>query len=306
MLKYHYLQVAARIYIYIILLGCPGILFADNNTYVFLGTIVPDGGVAYSYKLVLDDSDGNLSGYSLTDLLGPNETKTAVVGTVNKLKKQMDFRETHLVYTRAKLQAKDFCFLKCHVKLTNDGTKLKGSFTAFDNLGKNTCGSGKLHLIAAKVLLEKLMKMVGADSTTALSIDTLKASNTTVKLDDADKNVTADKVKSVQPGNTTELNCPTGTALIQIWDAKTVDGDKISVYQDGVPLLKEYTITNHPKLLTVKLNDNKKSVLKIVANNEGYELLNTARIKIASGSEVYYIDATTTIGKNVTVILTRK
>ena len=46
--------------------------------------------------------------------------------------------------------------------------------------------------------------------------------------------------------------------------------------------------------------------LKIVAISEGTDPLNTARVKITSGSEVYYIDATSSIGKDVFIILRKR
>ncbi len=289
-----------------------GLLFFHNASTaqvmnaVFIGRLTVSGGAEYSYKLFVTDSADIITGYSVTDIAGSGETKTLIRGTINRDKKQITFRETKMTYNKSKENDSDLCYVHAKLKAGKiQGTNtLKGSFTAYRSDRKTECGNGKIMLVCAKDALEKMMELTKKEPA-ARTPDTIeKAPMKTIvtherEVDDA-------KIVRVLPGKTIELTCPSPTVTLEIWDSKNIDGDIITLMQDNTTLLDKYTISGKRKTVTIPMGDNKTVSLRLIAENEGADPVNTARIKVTSGSEAYYIDASTTVGNDVLIVLNRK
>ena len=276
--------------------------FAQGPDLVFIGAVTVKGGAVYNYTLHVNDSAGILKGYSVTDIMGADETKTAVTGTIDAAKKQFIFRETRLIYSKSKAGKSDLCYIHARLKIsaTNGATTLKGSFDGFKEDGKTSCATGKLTLVNAQNVLDKLLEI--AKDENIPNPDSIAKPETvyTYETEIADS-----KTLKALPGKPTELYCSSPTINVELWDAKTIDGDIITLQQDNNTVLENYTLTAQHKQLTLSIGDKKTTTLSLIAVSEGSEPMNTARIKIISGDAIYYIDATTTIGKNVTVVLKR-
>lgn len=280
-------------------------LHAQTLRTEFVGTLSVKGGDSYAYKLHLSDSDGVLTGYSVTDVMGPNETKTAIVGSIDEKKKQINFRETKVLQTKTRPAPGDFCCLVYgHLKVGKiQGTQtLKGSFTGYRDDGKTECASGKLAMVCPRDILEKMLKAQNGSAQQAKkdTVETLPKPATIVY----DTEIPESQIKKVMPGNSIGLDCPASSVTIELWDFRTIDGDRITLTQDDKPVLENYTLTATHKILHVKLDGNP-SVLELIALNEGTEPLNTARIRIACGNKEYYLDASTTVDKSVKIALKR-
>lgn len=271
---------------------------AQSSQVVFLGSITVNGGKSYPYKLFVNDSDGVITGYSVSDIAGADETKTLIKGSKNTSKKQLTFRETKLVYTKS---STEMCYLHSTLKAGSmqGAATLKGNFKGYRADGKTECGKGKLMLVCAQDILDKLLEIAKEDS---IPQPTLPHRSGT---DIAEKPANETDIAKVLPGDHKVIVCGSAEVTIDIWDAKSNDGDIITLLQDGKPILEQFKITYRHKVLNVRLSDAGSTQLQLVAINEGSEPLNTARIKITSGAVVQYIDASTTIGKDVTILLKR-
>ncbi len=268
-------------------------VFAQSSQIVFLGSITVSGGKSYPYKLFINDSDGILTGYSLSDITGADETKTLIKGSKNANKKQLTFRETKLVYTKS---ATEMCYLHTTLKAgTMQGAAtLSGNFKGYRIDGKTKCGKGKLMLVGAQDILDKLMEIAKQDSIfTAPKVATRNG----------EKPINEAEIIKILPGERKEVVCNSADVELEIWDAKSNDGDIITLLQDGEPLLEQYQITYRHKVLHLRISDSGSTTLQLVAINEGSEALNTAQIKITSGGVVQHLDASTTLGKDVIIVL---
>lgn len=282
--------------------------YAQLKETVFVGSASVGRDVSYTYKLCISDSNGIITGYSVTDLMGPNETKTTVKGTINWDKKTIDFRETKLLYTKSKEDKSQFCYLNAHVKMIKKQKTLclKGSFTGYDE-HKAECAKGSLMLISAQDLMDKLTKMAGKRDTTKDPV--LNAEQVAEKKQQLMGQPTAPaqplKVIAVDPGKSLDVACTGNTVKLSVWDDKINDGDIITMLYNGAVVLDNYRLTGRYKDLNLELSGKEDNVIKIVAVNEGSEPLNTARIKLSCGNKNTYIDATTTINNSVRILLKR-
>jgi len=268
---------------------------AQLSGVIFVGSISLKGtDKNYPYKVQFTDSAGIIKGYSLTDVEGPDQTKTAIRGTVNKSNKEINFDETYIVSTRSASPKEDFCFLHAHLKVTTmKGTKvLKGHFEGVNYDGKTSCGKGDILLFSAADVLDKLMGEVAKHDTTKNKIIPTKT------------DVQPDKVVQITPGSNMELVCDKDSVTIDVWDNAKIDGDIVSVLYNGRNILDHYMLKGDMKEMTVKLEQAVNTVT-IVAISEGAEPPNTARVKVTSGNTIYYIDASSTLSKPVSITLKR-
>jgi len=282
-------------------------LTAQVSNIVFLGTASVKNSETYSYKLQVSDSNSILNGYSVTDLRGPNETKTAITGSLDIDNKLLNIRETKIIYTKSAVSPADFCFISSKLKISKiqGMTMLRGSFKGYKQDGKTKCAEGRLTLASSQDVLDKLLKIAAEDSIPRTSKDSVKTIPAPMQIVH-EKEIPASEIKKVLPGEMLELLCPSKDINVEIWDAKTIDGDKIKLTQDNVTLLDDFILSGMHKNIAINMAGKDHVILQMTALYEGSEPLNTARLKIISGTRNYYVDATTTIGKNVTVILKKE
>ena len=76
--------------------------------------------------------------------------------------------------------------------------------------------------------------------------------------------------------------------------------------QGNTALLKNYEISATHYQVKIDLNNKKTDTLHLIAVSEGSEPLATARLRIASGGAVSYLDVFTSIDKESLIILKRE
>ena len=267
-----------------------------QDKYTLVGSIDAGKTARYSYKLQFTDENGSIKGYSLTDIQGPNQTKTAITGTINRSKKELSFRETHIMSTKSASPADSFCFIRAKVKLggMQKGKVLKGTFTGYKANGTTACAKGTIVLYSASDLLNKLMDIAPGSDTIVQSLRT--------KLDSI-KRAPA-RIIELPPGQSFTLEHSTTGALLEVWDDKHIDGDIISVSHNGKPVLSNYTLSGIKKSLTLPLSRN--DTITVVAITEGSEPSNTARMNLRVGTDLYPFNAGTTLKEPVYIILRHK
>ncbi len=235
-----------------------GIIELENQTYI-------------DFRINFDIKGTKVEGYTITDYNGPHESKSSIIGNYDAKTSKFTFREVSILYTKSPVTELDFCYIFFTGQLKND--KLLGSFKGFyDDLEK--CLDGKIigtRIEKAIKRQEKLLKQVDR-----VVKDEAKKDNVTEQLN-------ALKF-SEQRGISANENINVfweGTYLkALVWDAGTVDNDKIEISQDGSaptiidpkkkPIIKEFYLGAE------------KNVISIKALSEGTEPPNTTKVKFTN------------------------
>lgn len=130
-----------------------------SQEYEFTGLLKLNKTTIISYHLTFTERDGKISGISITDLGGDNETKNKIEGFYNRKTDEFSFTEKNIIYSKSKIVKNDFCYLhyKSKFKL-KDQKKISGKFKSFFKDGKS-CLNGEIDLIEFKKAQKKIHKM---------------------------------------------------------------------------------------------------------------------------------------------------
>jgi len=284
-----------------ILITCIFDCKAQLSNSTFIGSIMLEDKRSYSYKLHFEADSPALVGYTVTDLQGPQETKSRIKGKYNAQKKQITFEEITIIKSKAKIGPDDFCLVHTQLKL---GKKLgmpilKGNFTGYKTDGTTICAKGKIALIGEEALQKKLEALAPKDS----SIKSMFKESAAEAVAAPTKEFVP-HLRKLSPGSSTDINTDASYATVEIWDSEANDGDIISISCNQELVLNRYSITTTPKVLKIALKEGL-NTLTLKAIDEGKEPPNTAKLKITLDKETYSINAATTIAKPVEIVLHR-
>ena len=81
-----------------------------------------------------------------------------------------------------------------------------------------------------------------------------------------------------------ELTVRSKNITIDLWDNKEQDGDIVSVYLNGEPIISKYSLTKDKKQFQVQLNASKSNDLFLYAHNLGTIPPNTVSIEVSDGT----------------------
>ena len=280
---------------------CFNVAFAQKEN-IFLGTLLVDGGASYSYRLQFTDSAGAIKGYSITDVNGPNHTKTAIRGSISPSNKEIRFKETGLLMTKSKIGKDSFCYVSARLKLANlKGTKiLRGKFTGHLKDGTE-CAKGNIILADKNDVLDKLMQIGPQGDSIA---ELIKREDNSIEKNDLPIAQT-EKNFSLSPGTQKELVVNGREIKIELWDNGKIDGDIVTISMNNEIILDHYLLNSEIKRLNIQLLGTTNTIT-ITANNEGSEPPNTARMKLVDGNNEWLIDASSSINKPSFIILKSK
>lgn len=275
--------------------------FFSQEKYEYLGAVKLNGDAKtiISYRLVFTETNGKLSGYSVTDLGGPHETKNEVSGTYNVKTKEITFREEDILYTKSTVSDDMFCFINFtgKVKLVNENSLMEGAFKGlFKNNTKcidgtlTLIGSAKLYKLLGKVN-KKLQKSKKVDAAVKEKVNPIAI------LDSL-------KVNNLIKGQNLNVFTASDRMSFEIWDNGKEDGDLINVYQDNVLLLRNYKVTINKKIIPVAVKST--SVFKIVAVNEGTIAPNTAVIKLIDNDRTFEVVSTLKKDEEASITIIKK
>ena len=79
------------------------------------------------------------------------------------------------------------------------------------------------------------------------------------------------------------LNVKNTEIRFAVWDHMKVDGDIITIFLNGKPVISEYYITKEKKTVTATLRSDMPNELLLFAHNEGLHTPNTVSIEISDG-----------------------
>jgi hypothetical protein len=266
-----------------------------SQEYEFTGLIKLNKTTIISYHLSFTERDGKISGNSITDLGGDNETKNKVEGFYNKKTNEFSFTEKNIIYSKSKIVKNDFCYLSytSKLKLKESQKKISGKFKSFFKDGK-TCLNGQIDLVEFKKAQKRIQKINSKIQNSKLIPKEKKDS---IHLDKMLDELTVNKIVKDQ---VTSVYWDSDELQLEIWDANQEDGDEISITVNDRAILKNYKTLNTKKHLSIKL-DTEITSLKITANSVGRVAPNTAKISIKNAEKA--IDLVSDLEKNETTTI---
>lgn len=269
----------------------------SKNTYEFVGGLKLNGSdeQVVSYKITFNEEKGVIKGFSITDLGGEHETKNTIVGTYDKNKNLLFFKEDEIVYTKSSVKKSSFCYVNFNGKMN-----LKSSNPKIDNkfvgLYKNEtkCISGTIQMVGTKKIIKlatkintKIQKSKKIDSKIKESVNPLK------KLDSLNINILKE---------TENLQMFTKDKMIkfEISDPGVEDGDRITIYVSGKIILENYEVSKIKKIVEIPIVS-KNTIIEVEAVNEGTMPPNTASVIIRDTNNELKTVTRLTKGKKTTI-----
>ncbi|BCY27383.1 hypothetical protein [Flavobacterium okayamense] len=248
--------------------------------YEYVGVLKFSNSQLVSYRLSFKIENGKISGYSITDIHGENETKNLIIGSYNSNTNVLFIKEGDLVYTKSKIVQTDFCSLQFKTTVNlNKNQNIKSDFNSFFN-NKEKCIDGKVILsteVKAEKKLSKFDKKI--DSSKKIDDDVKEEINLVKMLNELKLNV-------LRKDETTSVLVKSKEVKLIIFDSAKEDNDKIDLSLNGKKLLENYTVLNKPKELIISLKD-KINDIKVTALNNGDMYQNTSKIVLVyDGKEI--------------------
>ena len=246
----------------------------SQTNYEFFGILKLNGDAKkmITYRINFEENNGEINGYSITDLDGAHETKNLITGTYNSKDKIFSFKENEILYTKSAFSQNVFCFINYtgKIKLINKNSKLDGDFKGmFKN--KETCINGTLSLIGSEKIYEKMNKISKKIEKSKRIDEKTKAEVNPVKLiDDL-------KINKLTKDQNMSVLWEDKVIKIEIFDAGKEDGDLINLYNGTNLILRNYKITKEKKIITIDL-EKSNIEFTIEAVNEGTISPNTSKI----------------------------
>lgn len=249
--------------------------FTQNN-HEFLGAVKLNDTLSITYRLNLTETNGNISGYSLTDLGGEHETKSNIIGNYDIENKTLNFKEVSVIYTKSpvSLDEYDFCFINVSLKpfILNKAKTLRTNFKGFfsDNV---KCIDGELLLQSIKKVEKRVEKIAKKIEKTKKINDSIKQKINPIKLMDSLK------MNILRKEETLSFFSKSNQIKMIIYDGGKEDGDRITISVNGRDVITSYEANNQKKIIPINL-DSKKTSVVIKAENEGSIAPNTIVVEI--------------------------
>lgn len=246
----------------------------SNERYEFFGALKLNGNdkELISYRVVFEVNKGVVSGFSITDLGGEHETKNKIVGTYDKKKKLLTFRESTIVYTKSKITKNSFCYVNFSGSVALDGKnpKLDDKFQGLFP-DKSKCIDGTLQMIGAKKIIQTVKRVEKKIKNSKKVDEAVKERyNPTKMMDSLTTN-------TLRPKQNLKVFTKDTFITVEIKDSGVEDGDIINLYVNGKIVLSNYTVKIAPKIVKIPL-EQAETDITVEALNEGDSPPNTADI----------------------------
>jgi len=259
----------------------------SQNTFSYLGTLILTNNTPISFCLELQEDNGIVNGYSITNINTPDETKSEISGLYFKKDKSFQLQETQILQTKSESALNTFCYISMNLRFKGKfGTKrLDGTFTG-NFLDSIECARGKI-ILMERTKLEKEIKKI-----------TNKVENKyTEKFQDTSL---VKRIQILKDGDDFTINWESNKVKLFIWDANIEDGDKIQLTINGNIILDNFETTNNRKKIKCKL-ENGENIIEIKATNLGFSPPNTSRIELVDSKTKYTIVTQLKLGKTAVI-----
>ncbi|MCA0153849.1 hypothetical protein [Winogradskyella vincentii] len=249
---------------------------SGQNSNKFMGVIKIQDTLIITYKVDFEESNGIISGYSLTDFGGEHETKSRIEGKYDNVRNLLSFKEVELIYTKSTFSEEDFCNIHLEpIKFKIGSNKLMGSFKGLFNDGTE-CISGEIAMNSVERIDKRVSKFTKQIEKSNRVPDSLKLKLKNTKLlDTINLNV-------LKKNETTSIITRAKTLRVAVYDGGQIDDDIITIKKNGKTILSKYRITSERKIIEVNM-DAQKVQLTIHSDSEGSIGSNTAIVEFVDG-----------------------
>jgi hypothetical protein len=262
--------------IWIVLLFSSSINFSQEINYEFIGNLKADSGQSLSYKLQFSENKpGAIVGVSITDFYGQNSTTSEIVGTIDRAKKTISFRETRNLSTKSNADGAIFCYVSVtNLSIDMEGGNhiLKGDFIGYYNNGEK-CAGGQIMLAGAAKLESMKPGDLNAnmDSVGSVSI-----------LDLVDFKDALNRSAKISHGDSKRIHWTSEKIVLIVWDGYYEDHDKINIYLNGRLKYKNLEALQKKRILEIPFTGDSMEI-KIEAVNNGTSPPNTVNALLVDG-----------------------
>jgi len=254
------------------------------QTYAFEGALLLNGQRSnpISYRLDFTLQDGIIRGHSVTDLFGAHETKNEIKGTFSPSEGVLSFQEEGILYTKSPLQRDIFCFVRFSGKVESDsgGALLKGEFTG-RYPDRQPCARGRLLMMGSadvQKLLARIDEKMGGPGYAEKGV---QSNRNVVRLYDSLQ------LRRLNAGENLSVFWDANAIDICLRDKYLEDGDVVTLYHNGKPILQEHRVTAAPFVLNIPLVG-ATNVFTLEAVGEGSRPPNTALVSLEGGQRVEF------------------
>ncbi len=243
-----------------------------------IGLIVINDTFSMSYRVVLDIQNTLVSGYSITDFQGPDETKTSILGEYNYSSKSLKFSETELTYTKSAYET-NLCYIYANCALSSKNRKatLQGTFIGKFRNG-DTCAGGNISLLSTSYVVKKLEKVE--------KLSEVVTKDTVARNIRAEINKIDDKRTTITSNQSIKYKWSSKRVDVVLWDQGIEDGDIINLKVNGTIRLKEYRLSNSKKTVPIVLSEGE-NIIEVEALNTGSSFPNTVTLLLTDGTKSY-------------------
>lgn len=266
-----------RLYQLIFTFLIPFIALAQDKPYEFIGLLELNDKSVISYQIKFSiNNDNSISGISVSDILGADETKSTIEGRIDKKNKLIEIREVDLVYTKSILDPDLFCNLRFKIPLKKDD--YSSNFTGYYP-DSSYCIDGKLHLKNIEKMSEFYDKVI-KKAITLESKDKIK----TEDLAKVKERLNVPKIAPVRLTSNEKLKytCRDSLVTVYIWDEAKEDGDEVEVVFNNT-LYKKVVASATKAQFTLQLNQGY-NVIEVRAINQGKIAPNTVSLEVKNSS----------------------
>lgn len=245
----------------------------------FGGFIKIQDSLFIKYRIEFTEKDGDISGISFTDFGGAHETMSKIEGKYSKDDKLISFSEVQMIYTKSPVSLDNFDFCNVHLKPSKfkmGSDKLSGDFNGKFKDGSK-CLNGEIAMSSYDKINQRVSKFSKKVEKSRRISDSIKNKVRDIKLiDTLNLNI-------LKPNDITSIPTTSKRLRFQIYDGGQIDGDIISVYQDGKLILSKHKISARRETIEISV-EKRKTQLKIVSESIGNIGSNTAMVEVFDGN----------------------
>ena len=259
----------------------------SQNTFSYLGTLVLSNNTPISFSLELQEDNGIVNGYSITNINTLDETKSEISGLFFKKDKSFQLQETQILQTKSEAKLNTFCYISMNLSFKGKfgAKRIEGTFTG-NFLDSIECARGKIVLMERTKLENKIKK--------------IKKKVEKKYYENQQDTSLVKRTEILKDGDDFTINWESNKLRLFIWDANMEDGDKIQLTINGNTILDDFETINKRKKVKYKLVDGENSI-EIKATNLGSSPPNTSRIELVDSKTKYPIIIQLELGKKAVI-----
>ena len=263
------------------------IMSYSQNKFSYLGTLVLSDNTPISFSIELQEENGIVNGYSITNINNPDETKSEISGFYFKNDKSFQLQETRILSTVSEADLNTFCYINMMLsfKVKFGSKRLEGTFIG-NFLDSTKCASGKIVLMERTNLEKKIEKI---KKKIVKKVEKEKTDTTKIL-----------QTKILKDGDDFTINWKSNKLKLFIWDDNKEDGDKIQLTINGNIILDDFETKNKRKKIKYNLQKGG-NVIEIKAINLGLSPPNSSRIELVDSKTKYPIITQLELGKSVII-----